>query len=49
MGELEIQFVDADVALKSRIAEEWGEIEARHLHLEDGFRFLPWEGMILLA
>ena len=40
MGELEIQFVDADDALKNRVAEEWGEKAACHTHLEDGFSIL---------
>lgn len=40
MDELGIQFVDADEALKSRIAEEWGEKAARHMHLEDGLSIL---------
>ena len=40
MVELEIQFVDADEVLKTRVAEEWGEKVARHMHLEDGFSLL---------
>jgi GNAT superfamily N-acetyltransferase len=40
MDEMEIQFVDADKTLKSRVAEEWGEKVAHHMHLEDGFSIL---------
>jgi ribosomal protein S18 acetylase RimI-like enzyme len=35
-----IEFVDADEKLKSRVAEEWGEKAARHMHVEDGFSIL---------
>lgn len=40
MSELEIQFVDADEVLKTRVADEWGEKAARHMHIEDGFSIL---------
>jgi ribosomal protein S18 acetylase RimI-like enzyme len=38
-----IQFVDANQALKNRIAEAWGEKAARHMHLEDGFSILAMQ------
>ena len=44
MDGLEIQFVDADEALKNRVAEEWGEKPVRHMHLEDGFSILAMQG-----
>ena len=40
MGDFETHFVDADETLRSRVAEEWGEKPARHMHLEDGFSIL---------
>jgi GNAT superfamily N-acetyltransferase len=40
VSELEIQFVDADEVLKTRVADEWGEKAARHMHIEDGFSIL---------
>jgi len=40
MDEMEIRFVDADKVLKSRVAEEWGEKVAHHMHLKDGFSIL---------
>lgn len=30
-------YVDADEPLKARIAHEWGDLAARHMHLSDGF------------
>jgi ribosomal protein S18 acetylase RimI-like enzyme len=32
-----IRYVDADDDLKERIAKEWGEKKARHMHISDGF------------
>jgi GNAT superfamily N-acetyltransferase len=32
-----IEYIDADKAIKRRIANEWGEKAAWHMHLEDGF------------
>jgi ribosomal protein S18 acetylase RimI-like enzyme len=43
VSELEIQFVDADEFLKSRVADEWGDKAARHMHLEDGFSILAMQ------
>jgi GNAT superfamily N-acetyltransferase len=43
MTESGIEFVDADEDLKSRVAEEWGEKAARHMHLEDGFSILAMQ------
>jgi GNAT superfamily N-acetyltransferase len=30
-------YVDADEPMKARIAHEWGDLAARHMHLADGF------------
>lgn len=30
-------YVAADEAMKARIAHEWGDLAARHMHLADGF------------
>ena len=30
-------YVNADEPIKARIAHEWGELAARHMHLTDGF------------
>jgi len=40
MDEMEIQLVDADELLKSRVVEEWGEKVAHHMHLEEGFSII---------
>ena len=40
MGETQIHYVDADEAWKGRIAEEWSETAARHMHIADGFLIL---------
>jgi GNAT superfamily N-acetyltransferase len=40
MGDLHIEYIDADETWKQRIAEEWGEIAAQHMHIADGFSFL---------
>lgn len=40
MNESVIKFLEADKELKSRVAEEWGEKVAHHMHLEDGFSIL---------
>ncbi|MBN2115569.1 MAG: GNAT family N-acetyltransferase [Anaerolineales bacterium] len=49
MSELGIEFVDADEKLKSRVAEEWGEKMARHMHLENGFSILAMQGKDLVG
>jgi len=46
---LGIRFVDADDALKSQFAEEWGEKVAHHMHLEDGFSILAMQGNELIG
>jgi GNAT superfamily N-acetyltransferase len=33
----DVRYVPADHALRARIAAEWGEKAARHMHLDDGF------------
>lgn len=37
MSEVAVRYVDADEALKMHIANEWGEVAARHMHIADGF------------
>jgi len=49
MDGLNIKFVKADEALKSRVAEEWGEKAARHMHLEDGFSLLALQDKKLVG
>lgn len=44
MDRLGVRFVDADEMLKKRVAKEWGEKAARHMHLEDGFSILAMQG-----
>ncbi len=40
MAETHIAYIDADEAWKQRIAHEWSETAARHMHLADGFSIL---------
>lgn len=49
MSELGIQFVDADESLINRVAEEWGEKAARHIHLKDGYSILALQGNNLIG
>lgn len=35
-----ITFVEADAALQERVAREWGEVAARHMHLVNGFSLM---------
>ena len=44
MSELEIHYVDADASLKDRVKDAWGELQARHMHLEDGFSIVAMHG-----
>ena len=37
MANPEIHFVNADEMLKAQVLNEWGELQARHMHLCDGF------------
>jgi GNAT superfamily N-acetyltransferase len=39
----DIRILDADEALQERIAREWGEMQARHMHLADGFSLVALE------
>ena len=32
-----IEYIDADEKLKELIAKEWGELQARYMHISDGF------------
>lgn len=40
MGEIYIDYVDADEAWKQRIAKEWGETAVQHMHITEGFSIL---------
>ena len=40
MDDLHIDYIDADETWKQRIAEEWGEIVAQHMHIVNGFSIL---------
>jgi GNAT superfamily N-acetyltransferase len=33
----DIHIVNADVALRDRLGQEWGDWASRHMHVEDGF------------
>jgi GNAT superfamily N-acetyltransferase len=44
-----IQYIDADETLKLRIAKEWGEKAARHMHLTDGFSIVALNGETLVG
>jgi GNAT superfamily N-acetyltransferase len=35
--ETAFRYINADEELKARIAQEWGEKPARHMHISDGF------------
>jgi GNAT superfamily N-acetyltransferase len=39
-----ILYTDADEILRERIAREWGEMQARHIHLGDGFALVALAG-----
>ena len=39
-----VRFLDADPALRERIAKEWGAWAARHMHLDDGFSIVALHG-----
>lgn len=49
MDDLAIQFVDADAVLKDRVLNEWGELQARHMHLDDGFSIVAIFGSTLVG
>lgn len=40
MKKTRVHYINADEAWKQRIAEEWSETVARHIHLTDGFSIL---------
>ena len=40
MDKTHVEHVDADEAWRQRIAEEWSESAARHMHIADGFSIL---------
>jgi len=35
--QVQVEYVQADAALRERIAREWGDVQARHMHVDDGF------------
>ncbi|WP_374689355.1 GNAT family N-acetyltransferase [Promineifilum sp.] len=39
-----ITYTDADEAWRERIGREWGQLAARHMHLDDGFSILALAG-----
>jgi len=39
-----ITYVDANAVLRDRIQREWGEVAARHMHLDDGFSIVALAG-----
>jgi len=43
MSEPVIKYIDADETIKNRIADEWGEKAARHMHLDDGFSIVAMQ------
>ena len=44
MSEATIHYVDADDVLRMRIAREWDEVAARHMHIADGFSIVAMLG-----
>lgn len=44
MGDAAIRHVEADEVLRQRIAAEWGNLAARHMHLSDGFSLVAMTG-----
>lgn len=49
MNEANLDFVDADKALKDKVRDEWGEKVAHHMHLEDGFSILAMQENLLVG
>lgn len=49
MEDLGILFVDADEMLKARVLNEWGELQARHMHLVNGFSIVAMQENILVG
>ena len=37
MSNQQVEYVEADAAMQARIAAEWGEMQARNMHIENGF------------
>ncbi len=40
MDDIHIDYIDADEMWKQRIAKEWSETAAQHMHITDGFSIL---------
>jgi len=40
----QVEYVQADTALRERVAREWGELQARHMHVDDGFTIVAIAG-----
>src|SRR5574341_1532482 len=44
-----IQFINADEAIKTRLLNEWGEHAALHMHIIDGFSIVAFHGEMLVG
>ncbi|MEZ4733090.1 MAG: hypothetical protein R3E79_38835 [Caldilineaceae bacterium] len=42
-------YIDADEPMKARIAHEWGEGAAHHMHLADGFSIVALDAEELVG
>ena len=40
-ADMDIEYVEADEALKVQLVDLWGEVVERHMHIEDGFSIVP--------
>ena len=40
-ADMDIEYVDADGAMKVKLVDLWGEVIERHMHIEDGFSIVP--------
>ena len=49
MSEPVIEYVNANEMIKNRIANEWGEKSARHMHLDDGFSIVAMQANHLIG
>ena len=44
-----LTYLEANETLRARVAAEWGEKAARHMHLADGFSIVALDGEILVG
>jgi len=44
MSNHHVEYIEADAAMKLRIAAEWGELPARHVHVDGGFTIVALAG-----